>query len=228
MFWLLWQNISQKYTQLCVLVTEGGDSDVGQRVLADVRNVISGCQILKTIPQNCSQVLGKESKVYRTAWEIKANAKWDSEVPEAGAGSTVHFPGTQRCLGTAAGTGNTQEVILQGEKSKNNKILENTFYKTETNPVFRCMPVLERKIVQKRFPCLHYTCLLLSIVTKKHASKGLFLLVKECFKLGDSFAQIRSLSTWPISSVLPSFCRTDLYLTLLQFTAYKSGNHCYS
>lgn len=27
----------------------------------------------------------------------------------------------------------------------------------------------------------------------KHASKGLFLLVKECFKLGDSFTQIRSL-----------------------------------
>lgn len=29
--------------------------------------------------------------------------------------------------------------------------------------------------------------------SSKHASKGLFLLVKKCFKLGDSFAQIMSL-----------------------------------
>lgn len=158
-----------------MLVTEGGDSDVGQRVLADIRNVISGCRILKTIPQNCSQVLGKESKEYRTAWEIKgSNAKRDSEVPEAGAGSAAHFPGTQRCLGTAAGTGNTRKVTLQGEKSKNNKVLENTFYKTETNPGFRCVPELERKIVQKRFPCLHYTCLLLSIVSANMPAKGFF------------------------------------------------------
>lgn len=55
------------HTALCV----GGDSDIGQRVFVDVRNVTSRCQILKTIPQNCSQVLGKKSKKYWRAWEIK-------------------------------------------------------------------------------------------------------------------------------------------------------------
>lgn len=98
------------------------------------------------------------------------------EVPEAGAGSAAQFlllhPGTQQGLGTTAG--NTGEVTQQGQKNSNNKVLQNTFYKTETNPGFRCTSGLERKIIQKRFPCLHYTCLLLSIVPANMPAKGFF------------------------------------------------------
>lgn len=63
--------MTKYFTEVHISVGDRWFSDIGQRALADVRSVISGCQILKTIPQNFSQVLEKESKKYRTAWEIK-------------------------------------------------------------------------------------------------------------------------------------------------------------